>query len=255
MGTSAGKGRFFATGALLGAAFMIWYQAGFMVAGFVFWLLLIRKEKRAHLLALSAGFLAVVAAGIVIDRWFYGEWVLPVWNYFEQNILTDKISGFGLQPWYFYFTALGEELIPPFNIVILLAFILVFLFRRKDPLTWTLLPFVLVHFAIGHKETRFLFPLAWFVPVMMMKGAEVVSARFGDNWLKSRITRVFMILFWTTDFILLTTLFFIPADKQVNLYRYLYRQKDRQRSAIWRRIRTTGRCGLNFTGSGELHQF
>lgn len=224
-GNTAGKYRFLIAGLLLGCAFIIRYQAGFMVAGFVLWLFFIRKEKPLHLLILAAGFLAAFAAGILADRWFYGEWVMTVWNYFEQNIVADKISGFGLQPWYFYLTEPGKELIPPFSILILLAFLLVFLFRWKDPLTWTLLPFVLVHFAIGHKEIRFLFPLAWFVPVMLIKGAEIVTSRYGSGWMKARISRILMTVFWFTNFVLLTVLFFIPADKQANLYRYLFRQK------------------------------
>lgn len=222
-GRTSGTLRFLAAGLLLGCAFIVRYQAGLLVAGFLLWLLFVRKEKWKHLLVLAAGFLAAAAAGVLIDRWFYGEWVLTAWNYFEQNLVADKISGFGVYPWHFYFTELFSELIPPFSLFILAAFLLVFLFRRNDALTWTLLPFILVHFAIGHKETRFFFPLMWFVPVVMIKGAEIISARFGSGWMRTRVSGVFMTVFWVVNLTLLATLFFIPADRHVALYQWLYR--------------------------------
>ena len=225
MGSKQGKLRFLTTGVLLGLAFITRYQAGLMVAGYMAWFLFVRKEKPAHLLMMATGFTCTAAAGVLVDRWFYGEWVLTAWNYLEQNILYDKVSGFGIHPWYFYFTELSEALIPPFSLVIILAFLLVFLLRRKDLLTWTLLPFLLVHLTIGHKETRFLFPLVWFVPVMLVKGATVVSSRYGTSWIRYRITGILMTVFWISNFILLTVLFFIPADRDVNLYQCVYHQK------------------------------
>lgn len=226
MSRTHGNLRYLVTGLLLGCAFIIRYQTGFMIVGFLAWLLFIRKEKLIPLFLMVTGFLAAVVIGVLIDRWFYGEWVLTAWNYFQQNILADKISGFGIEPWYFYFTELTNEMIPPFSIVIILAFLIVFILRRKDLLTWTLLPFILVHIVIGHKETRFLFPLAWFVPVMMLKGTEIISSFFGNNWIRTRFSKIIMTVFWVTNFILLFILFFIPADRQVNLYHYLYQSEE-----------------------------
>ena len=87
------------TGLILGIAFITRYQVAFMVIGFAAWLAVIRKAGLRNLLLFCAGILAAAGLGVLIDRWYYDEWVLTSWNYFQQNILFHKAADFGISPW------------------------------------------------------------------------------------------------------------------------------------------------------------
>jgi GPI mannosyltransferase 3 len=212
----------FITGVLLGLSFIIRYQSGLLIAGFLFWQLLIKKAKRRDLLVILAGISAAFIAGVFADRWFYGEWTLTLWNYFEQNILEDKISGFGTQPWWFYFQDVFVMAVPPLSLVFIISFLIIIIFFPWDVLTWTILPFVLFHFIIGHKETRFLYPLIGFLPVLVIKAAEFAGDRWKPGFQYHVFTRIFARVFWYCNIFLIFILLFNPADKQVELYRTIY---------------------------------
>jgi len=92
------------TGLLLGLSFLFRFQTGIMIAGFFFWLLFINKESYKNILFLISGICISVSVGIMLDRFFYGEWTFTPWNYFIVNIVDDKAAQFGVQPWWFYFS-------------------------------------------------------------------------------------------------------------------------------------------------------
>jgi GPI mannosyltransferase 3 len=213
---------YFIIGIILGLSFVFRYQAGLLIAGFCLWLVFIKKENVRLLSFMALGIACPIIAGIIIDRWFYGEWTLTVWNYFEQNILADKLSGFGIKPWWFYFEDVFIRAVPPFSIVFILAFIIVFFFLRKDVLTWTLFPFILFHFLMGHKETRFFWPVIGFIPILVIKASELIQDQWKVNVSGNRYFRVFAKIFMVCNLLLLVFVFFNPADSQVNLYKMIY---------------------------------
>ncbi len=215
---------YFITGILLGLSFVFRFQAGFLIAGFFLWHLFVKKEKISRMGFLALGILTMFFLGICIDRWFYGEWTLTVWNYFQQNLLADKISGFGVKPWWFYFEEVFIRAIPPFSLVFIGAFLIVFIFLRKNVLTWTLLPFVLFHFLIGHKEIRFLFPLIGFIPIMIIKAIEFLRDNRSVDIMQNKYFLGFARIFWSVNIVFLFIVFFIPADSQINLFKKIYDQ-------------------------------
>ena len=216
------KADFLITGLLLGLSFVFRYQAGFFIAGFLAWFAIVRKERLIHLVYMMSGILLIIMAGIITDRWFYGEWVLTTWNYFQQNIVADKLSGFGILPWYFYFVDIFGRAMPPFSLVFMLSFLLFFIFRPKDLLTWTLLPFILIHFAIGHKESRFFFPLIGFIPVILIKSIELVRDKWYPALFGNKLFRFFVKFFAISNMLLIVITFFNPADSLVRLYQVIY---------------------------------
>jgi GPI mannosyltransferase 3 len=210
------------TGILLGFSFLFRFQAGFLIAGFILWFLFVKKEKGVHLLMIFSGLLLIFFLGICIDRWFYGKWTITAWNYFQQNIVADKISGFGIKPWWYYFQDLFIQMIPPFSLVIIASFVLVFVVLRKDLLTWTLVPFLIFHFFIGHKETRFLFPLIGFIPVVVIKAIEIIQEKYRVNLVGNRYFIATVKIFWTVNILFIFIVFFNPADSQVNMFQKIY---------------------------------
>ena len=218
------KSDYFITGLILGLSFIFRYQSGFLIAGFLAWFAFIQKERFIHLSLMFSGIILLISMGILIDRWFYEEWTLTIWNYFQQNILADKISGFGIEPWWFYFTDIFNRAVPPFSLVYIGAILIVIFFLRKDILTWTLLPFILIHFVIGHKESRFFYPIIGFLPILIIKAIQFIGERKGGWLLENKIFLVSAKIFWYVNLLLIITVFFNPADEQANLYKAVYNQ-------------------------------
>lgn len=54
-----------------------------MIVGMGLWFIFIQCEKWWFLFSFIVGGLVMVLVGIFIDCWFYGEWVISVWYYFE----------------------------------------------------------------------------------------------------------------------------------------------------------------------------
>ena len=150
----------------MGFSFLFRYQAGFMIVGFAAWLLFIEKEKLKYLITFSLVILSIIGAGVLVDIWFYGEFTFSAYNYFYENIMLNKAQDYGVDPWWSYITAFIERAIPPFSILFLGAFGILFYFKWKNPLTWVLVPFILIHFVLSHKELRFLFPMVYFLPII-----------------------------------------------------------------------------------------
>ena len=184
-------------GLLIGLACVARVQMGFMVIGLVGWCLLVKRAALPKLSVLVAGVVAAQLIGLLIDRWFYGEWIFTAWNYFEQNIIAGKAASFGTEPWWWYFTQITERAVPPFSIAFIALPLLAIVFRRRDPVVWAALPFLLAHLSIGHKELRFLFPLIPFLPALVVLGAHAALEqgwfkRFNDRWW--RVLRIVLVI-------------------------------------------------------------
>jgi phosphatidylinositol glycan class B len=211
----------FYAGMLLGLSFIFRYQTGFLIAGLIMWYLFIRKDI-GKTVSIIFGVILLFGIGILIDRWFYGKWTLTTWNYFNLNILQNRVSDFGIHPWWYYIERTFMQGIPPFSIVFILSFILVFIYKRRDLLTWTLFPFLLIHFIIGHKEIRFLFPVIGFVPIVIIKSVEIIQTKWCETFPDNKFVRIFAKLFWIVNIIMLLIIAFSPADGQIALYKKLY---------------------------------
>lgn len=213
---------FFYIGLLLGLSFIFRYQAGFLVAGFVGWLLFIKREKILNISILLAGVAVVTLLGVLIDRWFYGEWTFTAWHYFEQNVIQNKAATFGVSPWWKYIEQFTLQAIPPFSVLFVLAFIPFLVFRIKSPIAWSIIPFLAVHFIIGHKELRFLFPIVYFLPIILITGIELIEEKYISKFSSQRYFRIFLSVFYTIYLVLLLIVCFKPADNHISLYRTIY---------------------------------
>jgi GPI mannosyltransferase 3 len=212
------------TGIVLGISFVTRYQVAFMVIGFAAWLALVQKAGLRNLLMFIAGILMATFLGVLIDRWYYDEWVLTSWNYFQQNILLGKAAGFGISPWWYYIEQTFTNAFPPLSLVYILAVFLYFIYFPKDILTWTIIPFLAIHFMIPHKEIRFLFPVIGFLPVMIIKTADILLQKKGYDLLEHRVTKLSVKIFWYLNMVMLVVLIFRPADDGISLYRTLWDQ-------------------------------
>ena len=153
------NGRLFVAGMLLCTSFFFRYQIAFAGLGIGAWLLFQEKIALRSWFALICGAIVALIPCFFADYWMYGRWVFAPYNYFAQNIVQDKAAGFGVSPWWWYFKELPITLMPPAS---LFLFWFLGLGIRKNPrhvFVWCLVPFVIGHSLIGHKEARFMFPL------------------------------------------------------------------------------------------------
>ena len=166
-----GGGRDAVIAVLLGLSFVARFQMAFAVAALLLW---ITKYcggwTRATRIGIGAA--AVVGVGSIVDRWFYHTWVFTPWEYFRTNITEGVATGFGASPWYAYVAWAPLWMVPPLGLAIVALLLFGVTSRRDSPWTWTLVAFVAGHSLIAHKELRFLFPLLYFLPVMVAVGWE-----------------------------------------------------------------------------------
>jgi phosphatidylinositol glycan class B len=150
----------FSVGGLFGLAFECRYQTAILVAGLVAWLCFFRRIRTQAALFLAAGIAAALALGLLVDRWGYGAWSFPPAPYFYRNVV-DHVAArrFGVDPIYGYLYLLLANLFAPVVVVLMATIALTWTRHPKHPVTWTTLPYALVHCVLGHKEERFLFPM------------------------------------------------------------------------------------------------
>lgn len=157
------------SGVLFGLAFHARYQLAFSMVGLAAWLFIIARITLRRFGWLVTGWILGLIVGIAIDRWGYGFWTLAPWNYFRVNLLEGAASHFGVDPWWQYLYFLISYTPAYSGVVVGLLSGSFFLSSdgRRHVISWVILPFLLGHFAIGHKEPRFLYPFYVYFPVMV----------------------------------------------------------------------------------------
>lgn len=206
----------FLAGLFLGLSFICRYQMGFMIIGLGMWVLFIKKENIKVIGLMAIGFLLSLGIGLVFDYWFYGKWVLSFYNYFYQNLVENKAAGFGTSPFWFYAQYTPLLVFPLFGIVIVPCIIAFFIKYPRHLFTWILIPFILIHHIIGHKEMRFLFPITPFIPFIVIIILEKVS--------QLKYIRFLKYPFLVLNILALIIMSFKPANDSIGLFKYLYRK-------------------------------
>jgi len=160
VGEKSGR-RLALAGLFCGLAFECRYQTAFLSLGLFAWLAVIARVRVAGLAAFVGGGLCTVLLGALADRWGYGAWVFPPYNYFHANIVEGiAAKQFGSEPVFAFLYLLPAQIFFAITLILMAAMLAMWLRNPRHPLSWATLPFVLAHMAISHKEARFLFPLA-----------------------------------------------------------------------------------------------
>lgn len=129
--------------------------------------------------AVLGEFAAVLAANAVLDRFFYGQWTFPLYNFVEFNVVKNLSIFYGTAPWHFYLF----QGVPLLLMLYLPFFVHALVWLRK----WTSLLgqtclFVAFGFSlVAHKEIRFLYPLQ---PLLLVTTAYSVK----HIWIRSIFT-------------------------------------------------------------------
>ncbi len=224
-------GRALLTGAFFGLAFEFRFAAGLMVAGWLAWAAFVRRRPRREILSVGLAAAAVVAATALVDRWGYGAWSLPPWNYLIENLRAGRAAArFGSLPVWGYLTLVLGLPFGPATSLAAAATAVAWMRHPRHVLTWCGVPMLLVHSLIAHKELRFLFPLLPAAAVSFGLAIAPGSDRLerlarllrGESTL--RLRRVLS----GANAVALAVLCLVPVGPRAGLQRFVYEELPRE---------------------------
>lgn len=220
--------RLLLSGFLMGLSFQFRYQIAFAIAGLFVWLFWVKKTEWKNLLLWVAGTVPAFVIGLLADGALYGKWLFPAWNYLKINIFEGAAATFGVEPFWWYFPEFLMKIFHPVGIALLVLAYFGFQKTKMNPWIWAMIPFVLVHCLIGHKEMRFLFPAVTALLVMAAAGWE----RLDREWGHKRAWRVG----WKTavgiNIALLPLIMFRPALEAMPYFHYVYDHQQQHPDAV-----------------------
>ncbi len=155
-------------GALAGLTFWVRFHTGIFFVGWFVAGLAFRRRERYWLSIgrMAIAFVAVCAAMVVVDSWGYGRFELTPWNYFEDQVVKDVASYFGVFGVEWYFVEGSLALLNP------LFFVWFAIVMRRGwgdrfsrSVACGIAVFFVVHSLTPHKELRFLVPV---LPIAML---------------------------------------------------------------------------------------
>ena len=230
---------FILAGLFIGFSFVFRFQMGFAIIGIVLWLILNQRKPIQTSFLFIVSSLLPISLSVAIDSWFYGGFVFTPWNYFEYNIIQGVASEFGTSPWYYYLFAVFRFSFFPIGILILLSLLKVTLTHSKNLIIWVVVPFILFHSVVGHKELRFLFPLANLVPFLIIMAIQEIK------W-SNFLTQVLLVSFIGINSILLLSSSLIPAGNgETKTARILKSMRENQSVAYFKDSNPYNPWGLN----------
>ena len=220
-------------GCVMGFVFFTRLQMAFAMVGLGIWMIFYQKTSLRNWVLLILGASVAVVASLAADHWMYGKWLFTPYLYFHTNIVQHVAEKWGVFPWYYYIVLFVQMAIPPISIVLPFFFIRGLRKNLTDVFVLITLAFLAGHFAIGHKEMRFLYPLSFAFIYITALGL--------DNWLNGRVLTSlqlgvgkFLVVF---NLLILTYRTFAPAQEAMLYFNYIYRHANVQptRFVYWGR--------------------
>jgi GPI mannosyltransferase 3 len=179
-------------GLFLGLGFLVRFQTALLMVGFLAYLVFVQKKHVGYLMKIMLTFLLILFVGILLDRWYYGEWTITSWNYLNNTILEDSGLGFGTSSGFFYLLKLIQLPTYFIGVPLVLSIILLLFKTPKNIYIWSIVPFILVHSIIPHKEERFMFPIVYLLPIIMFSAHSFVLTYF-KNTNTTRMINYFLV--------------------------------------------------------------
>ena len=219
-------------GILFGFAFEIRYQTGFLIFGFYLWWWIYSLRGRITLSLFLSCFcvlLTIALSSLTFDYWLYNKIVFAPFNYFYENLFLNKVSNFGEESVLIFLLEGAQAFILPFGLFIIIFLLYILYVCRSHIFTWCIIPFLVIHSCISHKELRFLFPLIIILPSILALFFIYVEknniythkvSQFLNNKIFIRCFKIWFVI----NFILLINKSFLPAHVDYSLQNHFYNQ-------------------------------
>jgi len=215
-------------GLFCGLAFECRYQTAFLGLGLFAWLAIIARVPFQRLAAFMGGGLCTLLLGALADRWGYGNWVFPPYNYFHANIVEGVAAKqFGSEPVFAFLYLMPAQIFFAITLILMAGLVMMWVRNPRHPLTWATLPFVLAHMAAAHKEARFLFPMAILATAFPVLGFSPALPRWRTTFVRVWRWRTSWAMKAVTALSLLGMVYFalypFGVRPHMPMARYLYR--------------------------------
>ncbi|CAL2092407.1 hypothetical protein [Tenacibaculum sp. 190524A05c] len=205
-------------GIFWGLSFLFRYQTGIAVFGAYVFLLFIERTPISKLIISIVPLFLILLFGTYLDTLFYDEFTIAPYNYLKANIFDDKASNFGTSPFFAYLYLFLGKAIPPISLLLFLGFISGTIKLKKHILVWAIIPFILIHSLVAHKEVRFLFPVNYlFIFISIVGLMKYFETREIKNWQK----KLFKFSIYV-NVILLLIMTIKPMNGTVKLFSFAY---------------------------------
>lgn len=204
---------YFFSGILFGLSFGLRFQTGLISFVIGVGALVTKKIRPKEFLILSSGILLGLTLSILIDFWGEGAKVFTFINYFNQNLIQDKLSSFGISPWWEYFKLIVVKLSPFIGIPLLISLPIYLKKRKGDFFVWSAVIFLVIHSCLGHKEFRFIYSALPFALVPL------------SLWL-SEIRKIWQRLFLIANLVGLLIISFKASYTPYKFYEFLWHEKS-----------------------------
>jgi phosphatidylinositol glycan class B len=208
-------------GIFFGAAYLCRFQVAIMVMFIWFWALLYKEKRLSSLLITALGIILLIILGVYVDFLGYEKWTFTPWNLLNENLILGKMKNFGVSPWWYYITKSFKAGIPPLSLILLTTTLFGAYKFKKSPITWIIIPFLLFHSYLGHKELRFIFPVILLTPLYIGFLLDNYKEKFSVYWNKKYFQQIIKFCI-TLNFIVLVASIFKPANPSVNFYKYVF---------------------------------
>jgi phosphatidylinositol glycan class B len=215
-------------GLLLGLSFFFRFQMAFSIAGIGLWLLIVKKETWKNLTYMISGGAIALLLCLSLDYWLYGSFEFTPYNYYTANISLNLAAEWGTMPWWFYLNAYILSCIPPLSIILLILFAWGVYTKPSSIFVWIIIPFLLAHFLVGHKELRFLFPMIFCFTCVAVNGYDSLMNKFTFSKTLKIVTTFILVL--NTPILIVKAI--TPAQEAVSYFRYLYELGNHQKVVI-----------------------
>ena len=151
--------------------------------GLLAWTWQVQRTRWRSLAPLIIAFALTTALAVLADSLFYGLPTMSSIRFVRMGLLGDPDHAFGELAWWYYFPWLVKYTLPPIGLFTLVAFLVVLWRDRSHPALWVIIPFLFLHMAVPHKEPRFLWPLAAWVPLLWIAAWPwMVGSVTGSKW-------------------------------------------------------------------------
>ena len=214
----------FLVGCLFALCFFMRFHFSFFIFGWYLHKLIIQRNFnfRWHLV-LATGFAFGCGISVLVDYWGYGAWTFTPYNYFYQNVVLAKSANFGTSPWWDYFKQILAKGPMPLGVIYLASFFFFIIKKYRSEITWMSVPFLLAHMVTGHKELRFLFPLAIFLPIYLHSFFKLTFNIFKGRKYSELALKIFLFF----NLLLMPLATFSPVNNDISFLKYFAQQAEK----------------------------
>ena len=191
--------------AAAGLGLYVWWSCGFRI-----------------LMPIGAGIFLGLLPLATVDSIYSGGAFRPAMNYLTYALGNeDGGKTWGVSPWWWYIPEFFSSWYPPISFLVIVPILAAMILRPC--LGVVVFPFTIVHFLLGHKETRYFLPMIPFVHLATFVGFEALEFNFSKAMNTFKARTKFIGLLYLKFIVAITIIFcFLPLNTSPKMFNRLH---------------------------------